>query len=189
MDIRVIAIIAFSYIYAILEIFLYIRQRSRTAIVASKDKGSLWVLSGSIAIGYSLSFAIGATKFGRVAPWSVFLAVGAALVIIGLVVRISSILTLRQYFTYSVAKVENHALVQTGLYKIIRHPGYLGQLLIFLGLAAALSNWLAILLMMIPVSIGYIYRMNVEERFMAEQLGQPYLDYRKRTKRIIPAIY
>jgi len=43
--------------------------------------------------------------------------------------------------------------------------------------------------MMVPVGVGYIYRMNIEESFMAQQLGQPYLDYRKRTKRIIPAIY
>ena len=44
-------------------------------------------------------------------------------------------MTLRQYFTYSVAKVEDHKLIETGLYKNIRHPGYLGQLLIFLGIS------------------------------------------------------
>ena len=107
----------------------------------------------------------------------------------GLLIRIQSILTLKQYFTYSVAQTEDHKLIETGLYKIIRHPGYLGQLIIFAGISISLSNWLSVLLMMIPVTIGYIYRIKVEERFMIEQMGESYLNYQERTKRIIPMIY
>jgi protein-S-isoprenylcysteine O-methyltransferase Ste14 len=111
------------------------------------------------------------------------------LFVIGLMIRIHSILTLKQYFTYSVAKVENHKIIETGLYKLIRHPGYLGQLMIFIGISISLSNWLSVLAMMIPVAIGYGYRIDVEERFMLEQFGKNYSDYQKRTKRIIPMIY
>ena len=118
-----------------------------------------------------------------------FFAVGFVLVVIGLIIRITSILTLKQYFTYSVAKVQDQPLIETGLYKIIRHPGYLGQLLIFIGISISVSNWLSILLMMIPVAIGYFYRIKVEESFMIAQLGENYLNYQKRTKRIIPMIY
>jgi protein-S-isoprenylcysteine O-methyltransferase Ste14 len=102
---------------------------------------------------------------------------------------VTSILKLRKQFTYTITKIENHELVETGLYKIIRHPGYLGQLIIFLGTSVCLSNWLSVLLMIIPVLAGYLNRINVEEKFMVEQLGQKYLDYRKRTKRLIPAVY
>jgi len=118
-----------------------------------------------------------------------FFAVGVVLALTGLVIRVGSILTLKQYFTYSVAQTENHKLVETGLYKFIRHPGYLGQLMIFAGISISLSNWLAVLCMMIPVTIGYIYRIKVEEGFMIEQMGESYLDYQRRTKRIIPLIY
>jgi protein-S-isoprenylcysteine O-methyltransferase Ste14 len=142
-----------------------------------------------ITVGYLLSFSIGATKIGRINQWNTYFAVGAVLVVIGLIIRIQSMLILRQYFTYSVAKVEGHKLIETGLYNTIRHPGYLGQLLIFLGISTSLSNWLSILVMMIPVAIGYVYRISVEEIFMTEQLGQDYLNYQKRTKRIVPLIY
>jgi protein-S-isoprenylcysteine O-methyltransferase Ste14 len=118
-----------------------------------------------------------------------FFAVGMALIATGLIIRIYSILTLKQYFIYSVAKVEDHKLIETGLYKFIRHPGYLGQLIIFLGISASLSNWLSILFMMIPTALGYLYRIKVEERFMLEQLGEDYLNYQERTKGIIPMIY
>jgi protein-S-isoprenylcysteine O-methyltransferase Ste14 len=111
------------------------------------------------------------------------------MVIVGLFIRIRSILILKQHFTYTVTKIEGHELIQTGFYKSIRHPGYLGQLLIFTGIATSMSNWLSILLMIIPVLIGFVYRISVEERFMTEQLGQKYLDYQKRTKRLIPKIY
>jgi protein-S-isoprenylcysteine O-methyltransferase Ste14 len=88
-----------------------------------------------------------------------------------------------------VTKIENHELIETGLYKNIRHPGYLGQLIIFLGISTTLSNWLSILLMIIPVLLGYLNRITVEEKFMVEQMGQKYIDYQKRTKRLIPTIY
>jgi len=106
-----------------------------------------------------------------------------------LIIRITSILTLKRQFTYTVTKIDNHELIQTGLYKIIRHPGYLGQLIIFLGISTTLSNWLSVLLMIIPVFMGYLYRIIVEEKFLIEQMGQNYIDYQKRTKRLIPMIY
>ena len=170
MDVKLIIIIGFSYLYGFFEIFMNLRQKRKSTVTVSSDKGSLWVLFGLITLGYVLSFAIGATKIGRMNGWDTFFAVGFVLVVIGLIIRITSILTLKQYFTYSVAKVEDQPLIETGLYKIIRHPGYLGQLLIFIGISISVSNWLSILLMMIPVTIGYFYRIKVEERFMIAQM-------------------
>jgi protein-S-isoprenylcysteine O-methyltransferase Ste14 len=189
MNIKLIIIIGFSCVYGFLEVFMNLKQRSKATVTASGDKGSLWLLYSLITIGYFLSFSIGATKIGRIYYWNTFFAIGVVLILIGLIIRIQSILTLKQYFTYSVAKVENHKLIDTGLYKYIRHPGYLGQVLIFIGISTSLSNMLSILLMMIPVTIGYIYRIKVEESFMIDQLGENYLNYQKRTKRIIPMIY
>jgi protein-S-isoprenylcysteine O-methyltransferase Ste14 len=166
-----------------------IRQKRKQNIVKSGDKASIWILSVFIAIGYVLSFSIGATKTGRIYQWDTFFTIGAILTIVGLIIRINSILTLKQHFTYTVTKIENHELIETGIYKYLRHPGYLGQIIIFIGISISLSNWLSVLLMMIPVLSGYIYRIRTEERFMIENIGQKYIDYQKRTKRLIPRIY
>lgn len=189
MDQKIIIIILVSYLYGLFEVFMNLRQRGRGRVTSSGDKGSLWLLYGLITLGYALSFSIGATKTGRVYPWNTFFAMGMALIAIGLTVRIHSILTLKQFFTYSVAKVENQRIIETGLYKFIRHPGYLGQLMIFFGISTSISNWLSILVMMILVTVGYLYRIQVEERFMIKELGEDYLNYQARTKRIIPLIY
>jgi protein-S-isoprenylcysteine O-methyltransferase Ste14 len=189
MNARVIIIVGFSYAYGFFEVFMNLRQRKNRNVRYSGDKGSLWLLYILIAVGYALSFSIGSTRIGRIYDWDTFFAIGVVLIVIGLTIRILSILTLKQHFTYSVATIEDHELIETGLYKSIRHPGYLGQLLIFIGIATSLSNWLSIVLMMIPIAIGYIYRMRIEERFMTEQMGESYLNYKNRTKRLIPMIY
>jgi protein-S-isoprenylcysteine O-methyltransferase Ste14 len=189
MNIKLILIISFSILYGFFEIFMSKRQQGKREISKSGDKGSIWLLTISISIGYWLSFIIAATKIGRIYHWNTFFVIGSILALTGLIIRVTSILQLKQQFTYTVTKIENHELIETGLYKIIRHPGYLGQLIIFLGISTCLSNWLSILLMIIPVFLGYLNRINVEEKFMVEQMGQKYLDYQKRTKRLIPTIY
>jgi protein-S-isoprenylcysteine O-methyltransferase Ste14 len=188
MDPKIIIIIAVSYLYGFFELFMNLRQRSKSKVATSGDKSSLWALYGLITVGYALSFFLGATKLGRIYAWNTFFAIGMALAALGFVIRIHSILTLKKYFIYSVAKVENHKIIETGLYKFIRHPGYLGQLIIFIGISTSISNWLSILAMMIPITLGYFYRIKVEERFMLEHLGEAYLNYQVRTKRIIPMI-
>lgn len=191
MNIKLQTIIYFSYLYGFFELFMGVRQRLKRKqnIVKSGDRLSIWILFILIGIGYFLSFTIGFTKTGRLYHWNYFFAIGAILAVTGLLIRIISILTLKQHFTYTVTKIDNHKLIDTGLYKNIRHPGYLGQLLIFFGISIALSNWISMISMMLPVLIGYLNRIHVEERFMIEQMGQKYLDYQKRTKKLIPMIF
>jgi protein-S-isoprenylcysteine O-methyltransferase Ste14 len=189
MNIKLIIIISFSFLYGFFEIFMSMRQKTKRSIVKSGDRLSIWIIFISISAGYWLSFIIGATGVGRIYHWNTFFAIGSILIIVGLIIRITSILTLKKHFTYTVTKIENHELIDKGLYKNIRHPGYLGQLIIFTGISASLSNWLSIVLMIVPVLSGYIYRIVVEERFMIKQMGQKYIDYQKRTKRLIPMIY
>jgi protein-S-isoprenylcysteine O-methyltransferase Ste14 len=189
MNAKLILIIAFSILYGLFEIFISRRQQSKREISTSGDKGSVWLLTISISIGYWLSFIMASTKVGRIYHWNIFFVIGSFLALIGLIIRISSILTLKQQFTYTVTKIENHELIETGLYKKIRHPGYLGQLIIFLGISTCLSNWISILLMIVPVLLGYLNRIIVEEKFLVKHMGQKYLDYQTRTKRLIPAIY
>jgi protein-S-isoprenylcysteine O-methyltransferase Ste14 len=189
MNTKLILIFAFSILYGLFELFLSRRKPDKREISKSGDKGSLWLLTISITIGYWLSFIIAATKTGRIYHWNILFAIGSIIALTGLIIRVAAILQLKRQFTYTVTKIENDELIETGLYKIIRHPGYLGQIIIFLGVSACLSNWLSILLMIIPVLVGYLNRINIEEKFMAEQMGQKYVDYRNRTKRLIPAIY
>jgi protein-S-isoprenylcysteine O-methyltransferase Ste14 len=189
MNIKLYIIFVFSILYVFFEILMSMRLRNTRSIIKSGDRLSVWILYISISFGYWLSFIIGSTKIGRIYPWNTFFTIGFVLIFIGLIIRISSILTLKRQFTYTVTKIENHQLIENGLYKYLRHPGYLGQIVIFTGVATSLSNWISVIFMFVPVLAGYIYRIAVEEKFMVNEIGQSYIDYKKRTNRLIPMIY
>jgi protein-S-isoprenylcysteine O-methyltransferase Ste14 len=182
-------IFAFTFLYGGFEMMMNFRQQAKSKGTTTGDRGSLQLLYLSISVGYFLGFSAASTKFGRIYHWDALFAAGTILILVGLFVRVRSILTLNKFFTYTVTKAADHQLVTTGFYRYIRHPGYLGQLLVFLGIATALSNWLTILCMMVPILAAYLYRIGVEERFMTAQMGVQYSDYKKKTKKLIPGIF
>ena len=58
-----------------------------------------------------------------------------------------------------------------------------------LGVGLAVSNWASLGALLGCVFLGYSYRVRIEEQALIRALGQPYLDYMRRTKRFIPAVF
>ena len=58
--------------------------------------------------------------------------------------------------------------------------------IMFAGTGLVLGNWIGIAVLMIVVAIAYGYRVRVEERALAEVIGEPYRRYMRRTKRFVP---
>ena len=86
--------------------------------------------------------------------------------------------------------IENeHQLITSGLYYYIRHPIYLGFLILFSGYSVALGS----IVMMIVITGAFLLifkkRMNLEEKLLISQFGEEYLNYMNRTKRLIPFLY
>lgn len=84
---------------------------------------------------------------------------------------------------------ERHALICAGPYAVIRHPMYTSFMLMGLGQAFLLSNWVAGLAGLIGFAILFFLRVDKEERMMLENFGPQYRAYMERTKRIIPYLY
>ena len=84
---------------------------------------------------------------------------------------------------------EQHRLVCVGPYAMVRHPMYTSFLLIGIGQALLLSNWLIALAGLVGFAILFFLRVNKEERMMLENFGPQYRAYMQRTKRIIPYLY
>jgi protein-S-isoprenylcysteine O-methyltransferase Ste14 len=66
---------------------------------------------------------------------------------------------------------------------------YTGVLLAFVGFALTLGNWAALFVILLPIGVAFIHRMNVEENALSGALGPQYTDYMRRTKRLVPFIY
>jgi protein-S-isoprenylcysteine O-methyltransferase Ste14 len=82
----------------------------------------------------------------------------------------------------------DHELVDTGPYRRIRHPLYTATILMFVGLGAALGNWLSVGWAVLPAG-ALIHRVRVEEGMLVDALGAGYADYRRRTHRLIPRVW
>jgi protein-S-isoprenylcysteine O-methyltransferase Ste14 len=83
---------------------------------------------------------------------------------------------------------KNQKVVDHGPYRYIRHPSYLGLFLIVIGIGLALHSWAGILVLLVMNGVAFGYRMHVEEKVLVSELGDDYVQYIKRTKRLIPYI-
>ena len=146
----------------------------------------LWiVIVTAVTLGVYVSFI----TYQPIVRQNDFSYVGLALMIAGILLRIAAIKQLGKYFTVDVTIRKEHQLLQSGLYKRIRHPSYSGVLLSFLGLGLTFNNWYSLLIIFIPVFSVFIIRMNTEEKALLAQFGEQYKNYISNTKRLLPFIY
>jgi len=111
---------------------------------------------------------------------------GIFLMLLGVVIRQWAIAVLGRFFSFHVRVVEDHRVVDKGPYRLVRHPSYTGVLITFIGLSLAVQSLGALLVLLAVFIVSYGYRMKVEEKTLLTELGDNYVDYMKRTKRIIP---
>ena len=83
---------------------------------------------------------------------------------------------------------EQHVLVKSGVYRLVRHPMYLSFFLLGLAQMLLLANWLAGASGFIGAGLLFAFRVLREERMMLESFGDEYRSYMAHTKRIIPWI-
>jgi protein-S-isoprenylcysteine O-methyltransferase Ste14 len=178
-------------LWVVLEVSVEIRQRNRFRAGARRmDKGSKAVLGLLIRLGAGLCVLVGFTIPGAaIMSARLFLFwLGLLLFYVGIGLRFYAMRVLGAYFTTTLAIAPGQVVVESGPYRLIRHPSYSGLLLTLLGLGLSFTNWLSLLVLMGCALIGCGYRIHVEERVLQERLGRPYQEYMRRTKRLIPYI-
>ena len=156
----------------------------------SRDRGSGLLVFGAMFVAFMIllkgpSSVPEATM--SASPWMVF---GVAIVIAlaGFGLRVWAIRELGRSFTAAITVSPGQTVVQSGPYRLIRHPSYAGALVTVFGAALALANWVS-LVAVVPIFLAYAYRIGVEERALERELGRPYADYRRTTRRLIPFVY
>jgi len=115
-------------------------------------------------------------------------AVGTAITLAGLWIRVRAIVALRENFSYVVNVGEKHRLVTTGLYRWVRHPAYTGLILYFLGLPLVLADLLLVIPAAVVVLVIVLRRIRIEERWLHEQFGAEFEAWAARTKLLIPYV-
>lgn len=94
---------------------------------------------------------------------------------------------LGRYWSAAVTVKEGHALIQSGPYSFVRHPIYTGFIMGMAGTAIALAETRGILAVVV-LTVAYLRKIRIEEKWLIERFGQTYLDYKKNVKALIPFV-
>jgi len=120
-------------------------------------------------------------------PWMQI--AGLVLILSALALRVWTRAHLRGLYSGHVEVLAGHRLVQSGPYRIVRHPGYTGFLLLTLGVAIGYSSLIGLASIPVLLLPGLAYRMKVEERLLTEQFGEDYRTYIGKSKKLIPWVW
>jgi protein-S-isoprenylcysteine O-methyltransferase Ste14 len=147
------------------------------------------VLGPAVGITLAVRAAQDVPSFALPGPaWWPFV-VGLALLWGGLALRWWAVLELGRFFQVTVVVQDDHRVVETGPYRVLRHPSYTGLLLIFVGVGFTLGNWLSVAACLVFPFLGVLRRIRVEEAVLTRELGEPYRAYSARTRRLVPRVW
>src|SRR5579871_699863 len=113
---------------------------------------------------------------------------GLILTVVGIAFAIWARLHLGRNWSGTVTIKQDHKLIRTGPYAIVRHPIYAGLALAMLGTAIAVGE-VGGLVAVGSALIAMILKFRLEEGFMKEQFGVEYERYKKEVKALIPFIW
>jgi protein-S-isoprenylcysteine O-methyltransferase Ste14 len=85
----------------------------------------------------------------------------------------------------SVGRKADHHVVDTGPYRLVRHPIYSGVLL-SIYVTGVMRGTVAAVLGMAVITAGFYVKARLEERFLRQELGSAYDDYARRVGMLIP---
>jgi len=187
-----------SYVvgYALLIGFFVLERFTRAAGTKDMarqetDRGSTTFVSVAMGVAFvliPLSPLLNWWGPGFLRWWPIGI-LGAAMGIGGLVIRYHAFTTLGRFFTRTLQQTDQHALVTTGIYQHIRHPGYLSDILIFWGAGLAMNNGIVTAILVVLFVPAYLYRIRVEEQMLTDAFGEEYRAYQASSARLIPYIW
>ncbi|HEX3721854.1 MAG TPA: isoprenylcysteine carboxylmethyltransferase family protein [Nitrolancea sp.] len=130
-----------------------------------------------------------AIRLGRLPRSRMLFRTGICAMIAGLVIRVWAMRTLGGAYTRTLHAIDKQRLIQDGPFRLVRHPGYLGTLLVWLGAAIALANGITLAIVGAALMPAYLQRIAAEEAMLTEMFGSDYAAYQRRTGRLVPFVY
>lgn len=82
----------------------------------------------------------------------------------------------------------DHQVISKGAYRWIRHPGYLRQILFYIGTPLLLTSWWAFLLCVL-MALVFVYRTAKEDRNRRDELDGYQEHASQVRKRLVPGIW
>ncbi len=173
-----------------LEIRQYIRQRARRAVAGADSQGfwaAFWIaVSAAVVMLLAAPSLVPAAEIGHAGT---LFAVGLAMLVAGVAVRVWSFETLGKYFTFTVKVSPDQPVVTAGPYRVLRHPGYAGALLATMAIGVLYGNWVSLATLAVLFTAIVVWRIVIEERALLAALADTYGGYAAHHKRLVPLVW
>jgi protein-S-isoprenylcysteine O-methyltransferase Ste14 len=176
------------FLWAISEVYnTFGTRRYRQTLGARRnDQGSYWIIFLIVWGSMIVSFLARAFNLGVFHTNLQFLGIGV--VLLGIVLREWSVISLGRFFNVSVMVASGQILVKRGPYHWLRHPAYSGSILSLVGFSLSIGTWAGALLVFLLSFIGYLHRLRIEEKALLEALGDEYRAYMQHSWRFFPGL-
>ena len=187
-----------SLVYGLIAVFIgterFLRQgKAATCLRGDKvDRGSTRAVGKAFGVSINVLLVtpiLNRGSIGLLPKRAILFWVGVPAMVAGLLLRGWANRVLGAAYTRTLRVVPEQQVIQAGPYRVIRHPGYLGTLLVWLGAVVALGNWISITAVSTIVLRAYTRRIGAEEQMLLDTFGDEYRRYMDRTRRLVPLVY
>jgi protein-S-isoprenylcysteine O-methyltransferase Ste14 len=142
------------------------------------------ILLGALLLMPPIERILGAAQLYRLGDAGTY--VVAVVVVLGLSFTWWARIHLGRFWSNAITHKEDHRIIDTGPYGVVRHPIYTGQIIGLLATGIAIGNWAA-MLGVVLISLGEWQKARMEERFLTAELGSDvYGPYCRRVPMIVP---
>ena len=165
------------------------RKSQRTG-QAPADR-SLRTLMRIQMLSFFVAFIAAAIPALRFAPQYrlVSLYAGIVTIVAGSLLRRHCHRTLGTSFTGDVQVRAGQQVVTSGAYRYVRHPSYTAGIILNTGVGIALGSPVSAAVLLVGSFVAYIIRMRVEEQALLATIGEPYREFMRTRKRLVPFVY
>ncbi len=154
------------------------------------DRGTKRVLAlcwfggmlAAVLIAHEPALRVGANT------WLTF-GIGIAVLWSGIALRVSAVWSLGRYFRREVTIEAGQTVYTGGPYRWVRHPAYLGDLLIAGGFGLALGSWIGATVALVLTLLGHLPRIRVEEGELRRAFGEEYERFARGRARLVPGVW
>ncbi len=165
-----------------------LERRLKAGPRAEKEAGQK-VVQAITAVVFLADFVVPAFdhRFGWSAAPAYVCVLGDAMMILGFVI-VAWVFRANSFTSGVIEVAEDQTVISSGPYAVVRHPMYVGGLVMLYGIPLALGSWWGTLVN-VPMTVGIVWRLIDEERFLVKNLAG-YAEYRRRVKyRLIPLLW
>jgi protein-S-isoprenylcysteine O-methyltransferase Ste14 len=156
------------------------------AHVPIRDSWVYWlpIVLGSIMLLPLTQRLLGAKQLYHPGDAGTYLA--AIVVVLGIAFTWWGRIHLGRLWSNAITHKEDHRIIDTGPYAVVRHPIYTGQIIALIASGIAIATWTALIGVLLIV-FGQWQKARLEERFLRAELGvEAYGAYSRRVPMILP---